>query len=352
MTQRNRRTLADNFSDGRLPSEEAFGDLIDSMVNIVDDGLEMTREDGLKIAQVGNGDKLISFFDKIPVKEPLWSIAFSIPPKGGESGGSQNLNFFYGGHHATGLTLAPGGGGAEADKPGEALIRVGVNNNNPEHAIDVEGVVSSNGRIGREGGEEKRQVLADGEWHPIITGLDGCQAFEIMAGVGKRNSGRYALLHAFALSTFNSAKGNITSHQAYFSSKCDQIDLRWTGTAHNYSLEMRTRCSFLKKNAGNGGKKEEIHIRYHVTQLWFDSFMDGCAAGAGHQRTRKEHRPAPRHAGDHEAGDHETGNREVDYPETGRPERPARVAATGGEGGIAAMAKKIGDMLKSIGRKL
>ena len=40
MTKRNRKTLSDNFADGSLPTQDAFGDLIDSMVNIVDDGFD------------------------------------------------------------------------------------------------------------------------------------------------------------------------------------------------------------------------------------------------------------------------------------------------------------------------
>lgn len=267
MTKRNRRTLSEYFSHGQLPRQDAFGDLIESMVNIVDDGFDKSPQDGMKIAQLENSSKLVSFYDEITVKTPIWSIAFSIPEYGGETKSNKNLNFCYGDKKATGMTLAsvPGNGGEEAD--GEK-IRVGINNNNPGHEMDVNGVVASDGRIGREGRRENK-VRADGEWHPIITGLDGCQAFEIMAGVGKQRSGRYALLHAFALNTFNSKKGNITYHQAHFLSRCDQIDLRWVGGTHDYSLEMRTRCSYEE------GASEKIYVRYYVTQLWFDPFMAG-----------------------------------------------------------------------------
>jgi len=267
MTKRNRKTLSDNFSDGKLPTQEAFGDLIESMVNIVDDGFDKSAQEGMKVAQLDNKSKLISFYDEITVKDPLWSIAFSVPGYGGNAGSYKNLNFVYGNNTANGLTLASVPGvKTGTGKNAEDRIRVGVNKNNPEHDMDVNGVIASGGRIGREG---KKEARADGEWHPIITGLDGCQAFEIMAGVGKKNTGKYALLHAFALSTFNSKKGNITCHQAHFSSRCDQIDLRWNGETHNYALEIRTRCS-LEESAN-----EKIFIRYYMTQLWFDPFMEG-----------------------------------------------------------------------------
>ena len=273
MTKRNRKTLTDNFADGKLPTQEAFGDLIDSMVNIVDDGFDKSALDGMKVAQLGNNSKLISFYDEITVKAPLWSIAFSMTGYGDGAGSYKNLNFFYGNNTTTGLTLASTEGNKDGEEiSGEEKIRVGVNKNNPEHEMDVNGVIASDGRIGRAGGNE---VRADGKWHPIITGLDGCQAFDIMAGVGKKKSGRYALLHAFALNTFNSKKSNITYHQAHFSSRCDQIDLQWVGETHNYSLEMRTRCSF-EQNI-----EEEIYVRYHMTELWFDCFMEGSTKKDG-----------------------------------------------------------------------
>lgn len=273
MTKRNRKTLADNFADGKMPTQEAFGDLIDSMVNIVDDGFDKSAADGMKVAQLDNSSKLISFYDEITVKDPLWSVAFSTSGYGGGAGGIKSLSFQYGGGKASGLTLA-GVPAADGEDAAAGRIRVGVNQAEPSRELDVGGVIASDGRIGREGRQENR-VRADGKWHPILRGLDGCQAFEIMAGVGRKNSGRYALLHAFALSTFNSSKGNITRHHAHYSSRCDQIDLRWTGETHSYALEMRTRCNFEQ------GASEEIYVRYYVTQLWFDPFMEDCAVKAG-----------------------------------------------------------------------
>lgn len=277
MTKRNRKTLSAYFSDGQLPTQEAFGDLIDSVVNIVDDGFDKTPEEGMKVAQLDNRSKLVGFYDEITVKAPLWSIAFSVSGYGGNAENNKNLNFFYGNNKATGLTLATAPEiAAGPEKSPEGKIRVGINKNDPEHELDIDGVVAADGRIGRMG---KSEIRADGKWHPVISGLDGCQAFEIMAGVGKPHSGRYALLHAYALSTFNSKKGNITYHQAHFSSRCDQIELRWVGGTHDYSLEMRVRCSYEQS------AKEEIYVRYYLTQLWFDPFMTDCVKKDGAKNT-------------------------------------------------------------------
>lgn len=261
MTKRNRKTLAETFANGEMPTQEAFSDLIDSMVNIVDDGFDKTAVDGMKVAQLDNRSKLLSFYDDITVREPLWTVSFSTSNYGPAAG--KNLNFLFGETTYGGFTLArtPARDGAGEDK-----VSVGINRRAPEHELDVGGIVAADGRIGRPG---KKRVRADGHWHPIIEKLDGCNAFEIMAGVGKKNSGRYALLHAFALSTFNSPRNNISNHQARYSSRCDQIDLRWTGDTHNYSLEMRTRCSYEQSAT------EEVYVNYYVTQLWFDRFMEG-----------------------------------------------------------------------------
>ncbi len=282
MTKRNRKTLSSYFKNGALPKEENFGDLIESMVNIVDDGFDKSPQDGMKIAQLENSSKLVSFYDEITVKTPVWSMAFSEPKHDKLASGDKNLSFYLGHQNIAGVTLA---GGAPKDSVGQSdnantrEIRVGINNDSPQQALDVNGVIAANGRIGRQG-----KIRADGNWHPIIAKLDGCQAFEIMAGVGKPSSGRYALMHAFALNTFNSKKANITYHQAHFLSKCDQIDLRWVGEMHDYSLEMRTRCSYeeqkkeskdpQKDDKDHAKKAKEIYVRYYVTQLWFDPMMN------------------------------------------------------------------------------
>jgi hypothetical protein len=263
MTKRNRKTLVGSFADGEMPTQDAFADLIDSMVNIVDDGFDKSALDGMKIAQLDNNSKLVSFYDDITVREPMWSISFSMPSYQGGGGSVKNLNFLCGDATYGGLTLARSNSNGVEDK-----INVGINRRNPEHELDVGGVVAADGRMGRHG---KYQVRADGNWHPIVEGLDGCHAFEVMAGVGKKNTGRYALLHAFALSTFNSSNSNVSRHQARYSSRCDQIDLRWVGETHNYALEMRTRCSYEQNST------DEVYVRYHITRLWFDPFMDGSA---------------------------------------------------------------------------
>ncbi|MBS1189270.1 MAG: hypothetical protein H6R10_1062 [Rhodocyclaceae bacterium] len=248
MAKKNRQSLKNAFSNGAQPSAESFGDLIDSSLNVLDDGFEKTDEDGFKVAQLGKGGRLLSFFDNIALRRPAWFVRL--------------------GHNARQLVFGSEGGKPvltlAADPAGEKeYTRVGINKTDPAHELDVDGWVASRGRVGARG----QSVQADGEWHDITEALKGCRAFEVMAGVGDKDGGRYALLHAYALNAFN-RKGHVTSHQSYYGSRCDQIDLRWTGETHAYTLQIRTRCAY----------GSHVRIQYYLTDLWPDTGMAECDA--------------------------------------------------------------------------
>ncbi len=240
MARRNRKTLKNFFQKGQMPSEENFSDLIDSMVNIVDEGITKSINEGLEISSIGDSSKLISFFRDIEDKEPLWSI----------NADKENNNLTFNSNTNKKLISL-----SEND-------RVGIGTDTPKTKLDVNGIVSYTGRIGS---YKKGFIAADHKWHTILDNLDGCQAFEIMAGVGKKKSGKYALLHAYAMNTFNS-KGHVYYHQSFFRTMCNSIKLRWKGSADKYALEMKTRSDY----------GSDIYVQYSVAKLWFDPFMDQC----------------------------------------------------------------------------
>ena len=62
----NRQTLKNYFKKGGFTTEKHFVDLIDSSLNIVDDGISIQKEHGLKINPLGFSTKLISFFKNQP----------------------------------------------------------------------------------------------------------------------------------------------------------------------------------------------------------------------------------------------------------------------------------------------
>lgn len=252
MAKKNRNTLKNYFKNGRLPSQKHFIDLIDSSLNVIDEGFDRSAAEGFKVSQLGNEGKLISFFKNIDVKSPLWSLKMDW----------QNGNLLLGNEENKSiLSLSPG-------------AKVGINQENPAYELDVAGTVASDGRIGRRG---SKKAHANGEWQDLKTGLKGCHAYEIMAGVGKEGSGKFALLHAFALKTFD-AKGRITYHQAHYGARCNRLKLRWQKEADKrYKLQIKTGTCYA--DGGPKARKESnpdvgIYIRYYLTALWFDPMME------------------------------------------------------------------------------
>lgn len=239
MTRRNRKTLKNFFQKGQMPTEEHFSDLIDSMVNIVDEGISKSINHGLEISSIGDSTKLISFYKDIEDNEPDWSIDADKESAHLSINNSKDKSI---------LTLQEEG-------------HVGIGTNQPRTALEVNGVVSYKGRTGS---YKTGQIPADKQWHTILSKLEGCHAFEIMAGVGNIHTGKYALMNASVMNTFHSHR-RVFYHQSFFRTIfCNHIKLRWRGTKDSYRLEMRT-----KRNYGGN-----IRVNYSIGQQWFDKFMD------------------------------------------------------------------------------
>lgn len=239
MSIQNRNTLKGFFKKGQLPTESHFHDLIDSLNNKVDDGMSKTPDDGLILSPIGSSKKLISFYKSIEDKNPSWSIEIN------RGDGNLTINNHIG---EAIMTFANNG-------------KVGINNKNPQHALDIKGILTFSGR---QGNKYTGKVLGDGKWHKILTELNGCHALEVVAGIGKKKTGRYALLHAFAMSTFGKSNHAIDVRQAYYGVRSNKIELRWTGTTYDFNLEIRTR------NTYNGA----YYIQYYISDFWFDTFME------------------------------------------------------------------------------
>lgn len=268
MSKRRRSTLKHFFRPGALPSADQFSDLIESTVNQVDDGFDKTPEDGLKISSLGSNDALISFFRENRSKDALWTIGYD---EDRDKLLFEKLDQDEKAHAV--LSLSPNG-------------NVGVNRKDPKQTLDVGGVVRANGRIGV--ASANLTVPADGHWHDIRTELTGCNAFEIIAGVGIPKTGRYALMHAIALNTFNPTgllfnffkrKNRIKCQHAYYNARGDKLQLRWENgpKKDEYRLRLRARCSY----GDDPVEKKPYLIRYYITQLWFDEAMDGSSPTDG-----------------------------------------------------------------------
>jgi len=282
MTSRNRESLKRYFREGALPDEDHFADLIDSMLNMSDEGFRKTVEHGFEVYSSLGHDALISFFRDQDPERPAWRI---------ELGGARDALLVQArsapeGADEVGNGKAGGGSdGVEsaAGTPAPALLcleqdqRIGIGTERPQTMLDVAGTVRSHGREGAFTREHPIPLRADGTWQDLTDDLDGCQMFEIVAGAGLRGKGRFGLMHAIAANTYNPTLGlfnflnrkrGIRCTHAYYSRRCDRLELRWIGSSGrnaSYRLQIRTGCDF-----GPG-----VMIQAQLSQLWSDAHMSG-----------------------------------------------------------------------------
>jgi hypothetical protein len=263
MPKRNRHTLKNYFTKGALPTAAYFADFVDSTLNMMDDGFSRSPANGVEITLLGDERRLMSFFGDSQVEVPDWAITCAAE--------TNSLNFVRTGPQDTQTFTTPAGPELEL----LTLTRdgkVGVHVADPVCRLDVDGTVRSTGRFGHPG-----FVPADGAWHAITEPLDGCNALEVIAGVGLsgEKKGRYAMLHAIALNTFNptgfffnflNLKKRIKCSHAWYLGRGDRLKLRWVAVdslTHQYQLQLRVARSY-----GDG-----VNIQYSITTLWSDVYM-------------------------------------------------------------------------------
>ena len=118
----------------------------------------------------------------------------------------------------------------------------------------------------------KMQVPADGRWHPILSGVSSCQAFEIVASAsGSKGSQANAITHAIAVNGNGAGRKSIRQTFSYagwywrrrirFQWQADGGN--WFEKATGYTLRIRTGCNY-----GKGDDGDPATIRFHITRLW------------------------------------------------------------------------------------
>lgn len=238
-----REDLKKYFRNGQIPSENHFSYLIDSMINKQDDAFLKDKDNGFVIASMGNSNKFLSLYKNINDLDPFFSLekdeqgveSLKINPVRETEKASNDSSFYF-------------------DVEG----RLGIGKKSEEaFRLDVNGFVGMQGRMGT---FLSGKVPADGQWHTIVDGLDNCNAFEVVARTGKRGTGKFAILHAIALSAFGGSRSKIRKTSAHYGFFWNKLKLRWRGTTHNYSLQLKT--------GNNYG--EDIDIYYHISKLWDD----------------------------------------------------------------------------------
>ncbi|WP_051315005.1 hypothetical protein [Algoriphagus terrigena] len=236
-----REQLKKYFRSGMLPSEVHFAILIDSMFNKVDDGINKNDEDGLMIFPAGDEEVLLSFYDSLKDKKASWVLVNG-------QGETQGMILRQKGEKHPTIFFQKKSG------------NVGIGTDRPSQKLEVAGLIASTGRVGV---FKKGQVPADGDWHDVLTNLTGCQGFEIMAHAGRKQKGKYALLHATALSTFGNSKPTVNKTSAHFGFWWNRINCRWVGDTFNYRLQIRTGSNY-------GG---DAKITFQIGKLWDDDFL-------------------------------------------------------------------------------
>ncbi|PSL45358.1 hypothetical protein CLV51_10460 [Chitinophaga niastensis] len=242
-----RDELKGYFRNGVMPTENHFGYLIDSTINKQEDGFSKDEDNGLLVSTLGNSKRLVSFYRAVNDLEPFFCVekdeqefpSLRIQPNVSEDDAiQQEKSFFF---HTNGSM----GIGKKSD---------------PRFKVDINGFTGMQGRIGT---YKTGTVLADGKWHSILDELDNCQAFEVMARTGRKHAGKMAILHATALSAFGGAHNRISQRCAHYGFWWNKIKLRWTGSTHNYALQLRS-----NSNYGLG-----VEIFYNITRLWSDELF-------------------------------------------------------------------------------
>lgn len=232
MAEKSRASLKNLFLKGKIPRESDFHEVLDSSINKIDDGISRSKGEGLKIISGGVNKELMSFFDNVKDMNPNWYLN-QIAEDGSE-----------------GLNIGEPNGGSRLfiEKGGN----IGIGTTKPNSKLDVNGVVSSQGRVGLFAFGE---VPADGQWHDVLSELNEYNVFEVVASTGKKGS--HAIIHAIAVATYGKSKPGITMTSGRYGSFRNKLTLRWKGSYFNYQLQVKS-----KKNYGDG-----IFIRYNISKL-------------------------------------------------------------------------------------
>ncbi|MFV0311289.1 MAG: hypothetical protein ACK5KN_06530 [Dysgonomonas sp.] len=239
MARRNRQTLKKSFSNGQKPTERDFENLIDSTLNILDDGFSKSPETGIELSPlVGEKRVVMSVFRESGDPKPEWELSV------GKSGELKICR--YGEDSSAPLIILNTNGGVE----------IGCK----EKDICLNGMVNI---PGRKGTFAQGHVPADGKWHDITEELEGVCALEVVAASGRKHTGKHAILVAMATHCFGDKPKirKIRSHYGVFGNK---LNIRWVRNELKSKLQVKSIFYY----------GDDIQIYYQISSLWDNPLME------------------------------------------------------------------------------
>ncbi len=235
MPKRNRQSLKASFRRGNRPSELDFENLIDSTMNLLDDGLCKEPDTGLMLAPEAGKSAVLSVCRESGDEEALWEFALDAET------------------HSLSVGLR-----------GRPLVVMNVDGTmelgEAESSVKLNGTLNT---ASRRGTFVEGEVPADGHWHDLTDELEGCWALEVVAGCGRRNTGKHSLTVATAVHCFG-ARPVISKTSSHYGVRGHRIRLRWVKKGYACTLQARTAFDY----------GDEIAIRYHISRLWDEPFME------------------------------------------------------------------------------
>lgn len=225
MSQRDRNTLKSYFQKGDVPTEAQFADLIDSMPNFTDDGLE--REAGGWALYPKPDSTLRITLHDAPASPAVWSLELTAGKK---------------------LSIANG--------KGETVMELAQ-----DKTVTFYGTVRQDGDTPtpsprpEPSGDDYITLPADKQWHDLPVDLSregfGCRVFNVYAAFRDPDMGLNKLTLATA-EWQDFAENRIKSPQKHWWGWSGGVKIRWRGSDKDLHLQLRSKSA---------SKKGKIHCR-------------------------------------------------------------------------------------------
>lgn len=231
MAKTNRKTLKEYFGKGKKPNSEQFADLVDSMLNIVDDGFSKSPEKGLLLSPLNEEGAVMEVRKDILNDEASWIVGL---------GKEEELHIYRDEKDTPYLTLHKDG-----------RIELGSINNKVN--VDVHGSIAAQSFTGT---QLQGKVPADGFWHPVGEMEYGCRSYHITAACGLENGGKYAITNVTAMHCFGKHR-RIRSCNSWFGNRFNRIQFKWRVDGLNCGLQVRTHSNY----------GSDVWIHYRILSL-------------------------------------------------------------------------------------